>query len=106
MSSTEFVEWAVFDQMNPMGPERYDWLAAAIMAVIANAHKTKGRVLTPKDFLPKWKVPLNLKQAKPWQAIKMKLMAWVGPHNKRVEEEERRRKHGDSSGRACRQVKR
>ncbi|MGW1221466.1 phage tail assembly protein T [Streptomyces californicus] len=37
-----------------MGGHRGDIQMAILAAVIANSQRTKGRMLTPADFLPSW----------------------------------------------------
>ena len=55
ISSPEFTEWQVFNERNPIGQEREDWLFAMLAAVLANVWRGKNqRAAKVTDFLPKW----------------------------------------------------
>jgi len=55
MSSREFSEWMIFDRHEPIGGRRLDWLAARIMALMANLmadRKKHPEAFKTEDFLP------------------------------------------------------
>lgn len=52
MGADEFIMWAAYDQLSPIGPERFDYLAARLMAMIATIWGTMKR--SPADFMPPW----------------------------------------------------
>ncbi|MGW1309592.1 phage tail assembly protein T [Streptomyces californicus] len=55
MSSHELSEWQAVERLTgPLGGHRGDIQMAILAAVIANSQRTKGRMLTPADFLPSW----------------------------------------------------
>lgn len=55
ISAREFAEWMAYDRLDPIGRERDDWRAAAIMTVLANINRPKNRrPYTLKDFWPNW----------------------------------------------------
>lgn len=43
LPAKQFLEWQMFDQLNPIGDLRRDWQAASICAVIANIAAAQGR---------------------------------------------------------------
>lgn len=52
MDAAEFAEWRAYDSIDPIGPERFDWLAASIaMSVLTPWTKKK---LDVAEFVPKW----------------------------------------------------
>lgn len=52
MSAEEFVNWAAYDRLSPIGPVRFDHLAAMIATTMANLWSKKK--FKTKDFLPEW----------------------------------------------------
>jgi len=80
MSSREFSEWMIFDRHEPIGGRRLDWLAARIMALMANLmadRKKHPEAFEVEDFLPKfWQEPDDDEDAAeeedegmPWQTM-------------------------------------
>jgi hypothetical protein len=64
MDSAELSEWAAFDAIDPIGPERFDVHAALIRQSVEAPHLKKGRPL--RDYLTKWgpPEPQSVEQAK------------------------------------------
>ncbi|MCS7294432.1 MAG: DUF4035 domain-containing protein [Dehalococcoidia bacterium] len=55
VSAREFAEWMAYDRLDPIGRERDDWRAAALLTMLANLNRKKGRKpYTLKDFWPQW----------------------------------------------------
>lgn len=55
ISSSELSEWMAYERLTgPLGDRRGDLQAAIVAAVVANANRSKGRALTPNDFVPVW----------------------------------------------------
>lgn len=55
ISAREFAEWMAFDQLYPIGRERDDWRAAALLTMLANIHRGKGKPpFKLKQFWPQW----------------------------------------------------
>lgn len=55
ISSREITEWMVYERITgPLGGRRSDVQMSVLASVVANSQRTKGRALTPKDFLPAW----------------------------------------------------
>ncbi len=51
----EFLEWVVFYNQDPWGPERADLNAGIISATIANVNRGKNqKAYAPKDFMPEY----------------------------------------------------
>jgi len=81
MTSAEFGEWLVYDQMSPGDPERGDLQAAVVAMTIANAHKgKKGKPFEIKDFLLRFKDRRPV--AKTPKELKIKLTSWLSVCNK------------------------
>jgi Protein of unknown function (DUF4035) len=60
MSWRQFVEWRGYMLLDPFGDRRADWLAAMVMALLANINrdtKRKRQPYTAKDFLPQFGAP-------------------------------------------------
>jgi len=52
MSAEEFVEWMVFNELEPMSPVRIENCIATLSAVVANMFRGKGkRPASPSDFM-------------------------------------------------------
>lgn len=69
ISSRELSEWAAYERITgPLGADRGDVQAAIIAATVANTARSKGRVLQPKDFVPKWDRPKAMTPEEMWQA--------------------------------------
>lgn len=69
ISSRELSEWAAYEQLTgPLGGRRGDVQAAIIAATVANAQRSKGRALLPKDFIPKWDKPKAMTPEEMWAA--------------------------------------
>lgn len=80
ISSSEFVEWCVYDAMNPGEPERGDFRAAQICAAIINSLRAKGDPIKVEDCLLKFKeVDSDARRASP-DEIKSKLLIWKAMH--------------------------
>ena len=80
MSSREFSEWMIFDRHEPVGARRLDWLAARIMALMANMmadRKKHPEAFKAGDFLPEfWQdtgddedAEDDEEQGMPWQTM-------------------------------------
>lgn len=55
MSWSEFCEWIVFDQLEPIGDRRADLQAAIVASTIANVNRPRGhRAHSPIEFMPKF----------------------------------------------------
>lgn len=55
ISAREFAEWIAYDAIDPIGRERDDWRAAAILTMLANIHRGKGKpAYKLKQFWPNW----------------------------------------------------
>jgi len=56
MDSREVTGWAVWERLHgPLGPERLDYLAAAVQATLANVNRGKRqKAFKPVDFAPPW----------------------------------------------------
>lgn len=55
ISSRELTEWMTYEQVTgPLGGRRSDVHMSVLASVVANSQRSKGRPLTPKDFLPAW----------------------------------------------------
>jgi len=55
MSAAELMQWTVYDQLDPIGRERWDYLAGAICAQLANTWKGKDdQPAKPLDMVPDW----------------------------------------------------
>ena len=54
MSSREFTEWAAYDKLDPIGGVRGDIQAGIVAATVYNSNRGKGKVLSAKDFMPKF----------------------------------------------------
>jgi len=58
MSSAEFAEAEAYERLDgPIGPRRFDWRAALVASVVANANrdsKKKPQAYKPDDFIPDW----------------------------------------------------
>lgn len=52
MGADEFIYWAAYDQLSPIGPERFDHLNAMLMTLINNLWSKKR--YRPRDFSPQW----------------------------------------------------
>lgn len=55
ISAREFAEWVAYDAIDPIGRERDDWRAAALLTMLANIHRGKGKpAYKLKQFWPNW----------------------------------------------------
>ena len=52
MTAAELREWMAYDGINPIGPDRFDWLFGQLAFVTASVHSTKK--LRIRDFVPTW----------------------------------------------------
>jgi hypothetical protein len=87
MTWKQFVEWQVFDRLEPFGPERADQRAGALIMVLANAHrdsKRKSTAWTLAECIPMFgdsevpkKAPMD------WRAMKALAMEMVGDSQKK-----------------------
>jgi hypothetical protein len=48
----EFVQWQVYESLEPGEPFRSDWRMARVCSLIANIHRGKGPPVRLSDFLP------------------------------------------------------
>ena len=55
MTSAEITSWHAYDSISPIGGRRLDYLAAAIMEVIANSQPFNKKKYRLGDFLLKWR---------------------------------------------------
>lgn len=82
MGADEFIMWAAYDQLSPIGPERFDYLAARIMAIMATLWgKSKH---APAEFMPPW----NKQPAKKPGSSNAQILAYF----KAIEAEQKKRK--------------
>lgn len=51
MDVDEFMRWAAFSSLEPLGDERADWRAAAAMAQQHNIHRGKSAAKSAESFL-------------------------------------------------------
>lgn len=79
MSAREFSEWMVFDELEPIGNDRVDFLMGSIVQIIANVNRGKARKNRPftlDECTPVFgdRPPLNVKSseqaARNWQSMK------------------------------------
>lgn len=55
LSHAEYLEWRSFDQHEPIGNRRGDFLTAMLMMLLANIHRAKGKKAPEfAKFLPDW----------------------------------------------------
>jgi hypothetical protein len=88
IDSSEFLEWMVYESMEPGEPIRGDYQAAMIACTIANANRTKKtREFKLKDFLLKFIKP-RANRTEP-QELKHKLKMWMTGHNATVDSRKR-----------------
>jgi hypothetical protein len=68
MTAYQFLEWKVFEAMEPFGPEREDYRSAHIVQTISNAFRKRGTSAKKlEDFLLKFGDLAKPKQKQPWQ---------------------------------------
>jgi len=65
MDSYEIQEWIEYSKVEPL-EYRDDLRAGMICAVVANAHRTKGKAFKPEDFMPE----IVKKEEQTWQQQK------------------------------------
>lgn len=56
MPLADFLEWMLYEQVEPFGDRRGDVHAGMVSAAIFNQHRTNhnDKFWTPPDFMPKW----------------------------------------------------
>lgn len=55
MSARELAEWMIYDEIEPLGPERADWRAAMQASTLVNVMGgRKGKRYKPADFMPRF----------------------------------------------------
>jgi len=52
MTWEQFLEWRVYDSIEPFGEDRADLRSGTIASVIANVHAGKRKRFRPADFMP------------------------------------------------------
>lgn len=59
MDADEYHQWFIFDQIEPFGDRRLDYIAGLICSTIANTTRTKksDKVWKISDFMPEWDKP-------------------------------------------------
>lgn len=55
IDSRELSEWMAYDRIDPIGPDRFDALAATVAYAAAQPHSRQR--LDPRQFIPKWEPP-------------------------------------------------
>ena len=78
ISSSEFNYWVAYHRINPLGPERTEFMIAQLCAMFAQAHAAKGKKYSPFDFMP-WTKREKKKQTP--EEMKKVLMAFASAHN-------------------------
>jgi len=86
VDSWEFTAWQVYDELDPGDPERSDVRSAMLCSVVANAHRSKGRAFTPKDFMLDFSPP-PARQDK--RGLKNKANAWLAQFREGQRDERR-----------------
>lgn len=86
MSSVEFATWAAYDQLSPIGNERFDYLMAMLATLMANLWGRRRYKL--RDFLPQWGMKRRKKGSTPQE-----IWAWALAVKNA---QERMEKHGRS----------
>jgi len=102
LTSNQLSEWEAYDQIDPIGTWRDDYLMAYIASVLTNifnaehCEKDKEPIRTaPIDFMPIWDVAEQKKQTKikiqrqKAEDMKNILMSFVASHNKNTEAQEK-----------------
>lgn len=87
MPAAEWDGWLAYAQHSPIGPERFDYLAAMIISTLINLWSK--RKVQPSDCLPPW-IRRPPKPPATWQEIKSGFGMFV--KRKRPPKPERRRK--------------
>lgn len=79
MSSREFAEWVAYNRLEPIGLDRFDFLAAMITWMTYNASRGKDSpVATISDFMPNWAGTAVRDEAKDLQDRVAATMAMLG----------------------------
>lgn len=78
MSSAEYTSWIAFDQLSPIGGERWDYLFATLIAHVVGMFATKPPRIV--DCLPFW---AETPKAKHPGSSKEELLAWAEAVKKR-----------------------
>jgi len=53
MSSSEFAEWKVYNEIEPFSFRRIEYQIAQLSSIVANMFKAKGKqAASPSDFMP------------------------------------------------------
>jgi hypothetical protein len=74
ISWTEFIEWMVFNEVEPFDPIRADMRAASVCATVANVNrdrKKRSRPFKSEDFVLHWGDGIPQKPRQTWQQQKM-----------------------------------
>ncbi len=76
--SEEFAEWIAFGATDPWWSAREDMRTALLCAVIANAHRSKGKAFEVSDFMLKF----GGRPKQTPEQIKATLGQWADRHNR------------------------
>lgn len=74
MSTAEFVEWMLYEQIEPFGERRADLRAGMNCATTANVHRTREQPYPPSDFMLPWEPAREKVEQTPEQQLEMMLL--------------------------------
>lgn len=86
MPYAEFVEFMVYEGIEPFGDRRGDVQAAVVSSTIANVNRSKpsDRLFTVADFMPEWE-PKPVVRQTPQEQLAMMLMIQSAQNAKVIE---------------------
>lgn len=78
MPVSEFYDFMLYDQVEPLGGRRGDIQAGIIAATVANCNRSeKTKPFTPEDFIPSWEAKLVQPQSADKQLAIMKIVQQI-----------------------------